>query len=408
MIKLIKLFYLLYTVYTIIALLISNYDLKEAFIGVILIWGVFYSLKKGYDGTHIIKSAKREISFFHDSISSWNLKKIVANSVICIVFTLASIKYYVGKNLLEVFNTLISGRSAYNEYQLYFRINNLETFSWEKLIFVFMLSYITYCLFVDVLILLSNENKKLRHYLYITLIVSLYLLFGISRGTNFEMYIVFTLFAFSVFCNGRSSYANYCKFLLMGMVVLLVFLVVVGARGADFTVYELCSEILIDESSIIYESFPEIVKIIQKTFAYFGYGVFVLGRTISNLIDDGLMSFLSITLPGGYYAYHGLPLQKYVFNTIDIGVRWVPDIIGWMNIFGFPLFIVGTMCLGRVINNVKGSCSNEKYLLIIQFIVFLLMISLPIGNFIFASTPNLIISIYFLSKIILYNICIRV
>jgi hypothetical protein len=86
---------------------------------------------------------------------------------------------------------------------------------------------------------------------------------------------------------------------------------------------------------------------------------------------------------------------------IDCGAAWKPDFlkaidtIGILGIF-FIVFAIGLFAsnlIKQINSNTEPLNLNMKTIILLYFI-FLFMVSLPIGNFVFASSSNTIIAVY--------------
>lgn len=101
-------------------------------------------------------------------------------------------------------------------------------------------------------------------------------------------------------------------------------------------------------------------------------------------------------IPYGYYSHTNKTISDMVGEKIKIYARWHPDIIFNINTIGF----LGTIFLFFLLGYFTRYIERENIPTIVhltKFIVFVQMISLPIGNFVFISSSSTLIVVLIIS-----------
>ena len=195
-------FYTIYSLYTLFVFLVSDYKMYHAILGVLCVWLTYVAFKLGFDFSKKVYSNfncdlnKEHVSFPLSDIAHWNPVKYFFIAIIDWIFTIMAAKFYTGRGFFSVLKGAVGGDSAYYTYQEYFLSNKLNSFSVEKIPYIIMNSFITIILIWSVISLLSIQNKKWYNIAFVIIVILAYLYFGASRGTNFEVYIVFILCMF--------------------------------------------------------------------------------------------------------------------------------------------------------------------------------------------------------------------
>ena len=400
MLKTIRLFYLFYSIYTILVMLVSDYAFFDAFFGILSIWIVYLVFSMGFQRAAIITRRlpqPNSVKFFFSNIANWKSTKYVFSLDACVACSVLATKYYTGKNFIQVITSLTSTSSNYNEYQQYFRNMNISVFSLAKIPYILMLTFLTAMLFWGIIgITLSGKKIRFVQWIFLAGVCVSYLYFGIARGTNFEMYIVFVLVVFCLLnrtsvqdkdrASNRINKKAIIIVLIIGVAFVLIFRIVVQARGIEYRNI-ICTEITYDSDKIFSEMFPTLTNILLSVFSYLGFGIFAIGRSFMNMLDSVLEVFASL-LPGGFQLFFGASFSDIVRERINVGVRWIPDYIRFVNLFGVPIFLLFVFALGKYM--AKKCCYSENNLLsnLLGFIIFMEMLSIPVGNFILNSTAN--------------------
>lgn len=398
--KTIRLVYIVYTMYTLFVITVSDYSIGIAIGGLISIWSIFFAYCIGFMS---IKgySQKSEVSndnddwFFFSSINNWRINQYIIVAIISWICSIMAARYYTGRGFFRVITGLFQGEKAYSIYQHYIIEANIGTFSFAKIPFILMLTFCTVMLFWSMTgLLLSKERITIFQIIFLLLIIGAYLYFGLARGTNFEMYIIFVLFAYCLLTRSENSMKErglrrkYIIILsLLALVVVMIFRTVVAARGNVFQ-NQICTEIHYDSEKSVSKLFPTVTNIGLSVFRYFGFGIFTIGMAIDRIVFESISGMVAFCLPMGFNFVFSTSFMALVRDTVDIGIGWVPDYFSLLNMFGLPCTLCLFYFIGRL--SCKLHLSERAALLknLLGAAVFIEMLSIPVGNFITTSTPN--------------------
>lgn len=398
----IKLFYFFYSVYTLFVVSVSNYKLSHAICGLVAIWVVFLAYNLGFKSVKQNNISDNNVltppKSVYNNVIEWRPRTYFFHVVLSWFCSIASARFYTGLSLIQTIRHLMAGTSLYAIYQSYFHNMSIATFSLAKIPFVLMLTYLTVILFVSFLgIFMAERKPTIPHYIYLVFIALAYYFFGMSRGTNFEMYIIFVLLAYCFLCRyskglsraemRKKIYSAVIWVAILGFVAIGIFRVVLTIRGSVFR-NDICTEIQFDSNSIISKVFPDITNIGLSVFSYLGYGIYTIGVTIVEIIFPSVLNIFLVQFPGLYELLRDQTLSEALYKTIDVGVHWVPDWINFTGALGFPLFLGFMYVLGRVTSKCYVIGIPTLLLNLVCSLNFLFMLSIPVGNFIFTSTPN--------------------
>jgi len=170
----------------------------------------------------------------------------------------------------------------------------------------------------------------------------------------------------------------------------IVFFSVVGERGVTFG-KEICGEIFYDDTKLLSQMFPKLTLTLSSLFSYLGFGIYTIGVTMADVIAGSTTSLLSSIVPG-YSILHD-PMQVQLAEQIEIGVRWIPDLITFTNDFGIILTLVLVFLLGRVVKKMQNGTFPQMLSELLMMIIYIEMLSLPVGNFFANSTPNKLLAV---------------
>ena len=335
-------------------------------------------------------------------------KKIFIFTLCVLVFTPLYVKFYTGNSLFQSLILFFSGSglgadSTYYTYQTHFNDANLGQFSLTKLPYILINGVLKYLLWFFVIGVVGYCNKGLK--LKNTLLVICLLMFffvGISRGTSFEAFEILLIILYSVlnrasyfegksWVSGRTKYLTY-SFIMLGI---LYFIISKSMRyEGDIIFTDVTETLKVDKSSFIIQYLPVLGLLLNNISGYFLFGPFFISSAITNIWLSSVSGFLSILFPFGTVLFGlGDSYRKIICeNFIDCGAAWVPDsmvLIGNIGIIGYVLVV---MFLGFLSSKCyeKTNVGSLKHSLVL-FIIVLVMFSLPIGNFITASSASVLV-----------------
>ena len=416
-VRIIRTFYIIYSLYTLFVILVSDYNFWYAFVGVGMIWLIYLVFLAGYSSVRqSIESSKSENNekqqnYPLSNISNWKRITYLVHSILVFICSFAAAKFYTGRNPGEIILGAIHMSNSYAIYQKYAKMANIGVFTIYKIPYVLMLMYcFTMLLWGSVGILLSEEKKNVFQYIFVASSMAALLLFGVARGTNYEMYIVFVTLVYCILNKKRKQnhkfsekWKKYLVVGIIGVVVILVFKIVVEARGYVFR-NQICEEINYDPNKSFSKLFPTITNIGLSFFRYLGWGIFSIGIITDTVVFGSLSSFISSLLPFGYTLIQGESLDSIVRQTISVGTGWVPDYFAFIDGFGWLFFIVLIFVAGKVMGALEKGAYPRLLKSLMGVLIFLEMLSIPVGNFIIVSTPLLLSVLYIAFWFVLHKL----
>lgn len=392
-------FYILYTVYTFFILSVSNYNALYAIVGLIVLWAIYACLWLGkLSVKKKVEQAcekKTETKFLFGNIAKWKTRTYCIVLLAAFLSTIFAAQFYTGRNVFEVIAGMFSGESAYAIYQKHMKEANIAAFSIVKIPFISMLAFLAIILMWSIVgLMLSDEKLRKSQVLYLIGIVCCYLYFGMARGTNFEMYFVFILFVYCLirkinFKNWKTDKKKILIFLgvVLGLCLAAVFIFrwVLTERGVHFQNI-ICPEILFNKDSFLGKYFPEITNIGISVFSYLGYGIFTMGVTFTEIIFSSANSFLCTLIPFGHTIFNGVSLETQIRSTLNLASRWVADSLVFIDYFGILLFFAILFFVGRYAELISRKVHSNLLKELLNVIIYIEMLSLPVGNFIVSNS----------------------
>lgn len=411
--KTIKLFYIMYTIYTILVLLVSDYQITYALLGLTGMWLTYAFFWLGSCSvnslhTYYAQGEDEKNMFPFAKIAEWKNWQYILNAIVCWICAILSARYYTGQNFLSVIAGVISGGAVYREYQSYFANAGLATFTFAKIPYILMLTFVISMLFFGMIgITQSGKKIKFLQVLYLISVCLSQLYFGAARGTNFETYTVFILLAFC-FLNrsegGKERRLNYKAIaivFILGLIMVFIYRTVISNRGVEFN-NSICPEISYQSDRFLSIIFPTMTNIVLSVFSYLGYGIYEIGVTFYEIILQSPFSMLMGCIPTGFDLAYGQSLPLLLGDTIDLGARWVPDFVFLLNGLGMFFYYGVILIVGCYVARIRTKGYPKLLVDLIYAIVFVEMLSIPVGNFLTASTPN---ELFVLAVILWYLKC---
>ncbi|MFB8544959.1 O-antigen polymerase [Enterococcus casseliflavus] len=396
--KLLKIFYIFFFIYILFIINITSLTFYNLFPSLIFLSLLYFMFRMG---TKITKN-KKNIKEFS---TPWLLKRgsvfISSLAFISLMFSFLVVQFYAGQSFVSVFYNLSNNISLYAEYQNYFVQNNIGNFSLTKLPFIFMMAFVKFNLFYSYLSINLFFKKKipLFYKIYIIVITFAYLYIGIARGTNFEMFEFIVLIIYTLISKGKKiDIKKYLFMIILIIFSIYIFFNVIEIRGGDGSVnYVISRDVFYNFDSYLNKFFPTVTLFLLSIYSYFGFGFFYISIFINKIWFSSLSSIFVYLLPFGTYAFSKPALQEEILNYIDIGARWHPDSMVFLDRFGFGLLMIFCILLGFIVNriNTQNIVNTLDYL--ISFFVVLQMLSFPVGNFITSSTSSQLIVIFLIT-----------
>jgi len=323
---------------------------------------------------------------------------IIFYSTISILISLILINFYTGQTPMELYENLISGRSTYITYQVYFQENNLGIPSFNKLPYIFLLFTQKFFVFFGPFVLLKSKiNFKVSLSMIMVLFTS-YFLFGLGRGTSYETFelIILSLFLFFYF-NRRINFISLTifgfLFFVIGFGTFYFNLISRNATGI-FENFYISRDVFLDQSSLIFNFSPMLAIIITSLYSYFGYGFYYINTYFNYVVFQSTETLLTSIAPF-WPTYLSIDPVSIIRNNIDIGFRWHPDITRYISSFGLFLTFIFVVCIVQVYVFLLKTKSPPIEGIFLAYLIFVQILSLFIGNLLFISSANTLITLLF-------------
>lgn len=339
----------------------------------------------------------------YQSISPVRLSaKFLICQIFCLLLGLNYVVYfYTGVTVIGAVDNLVSGTSNYLSYQNYFAESGLGQMSLAKIAPILINVYIKLSFLHSFFLLFSpGAPPKYRVVLYCVVCCCILLLYSISRGTNIELFEL--VFAIAYCVSSREDLVRAMRkyiFLILAAVVAvaILFMQSVNAR-AIISCYT--AELCIDDSALLSQISEGFAYFTFVLSGYFTFGLYYLGHIAVDVLLNNIFGF--VAFPGLNHSFDSFGALMCDI-TFDCGVNWEPDFSKVIAILGLApapcfLFLVG-YALKITQNRLRLSYSFSDFCT--SYMIALYLISLPVGQFISASSQNVII----LSASLLYYFC---
>lgn len=389
--KIIKIFYFIYTIFILLAAQIINIDLYFILPAILLMWSIYLVFVSGY--------IYRNHSVINNSIIELDNEKghilkskyvLFFISLLSIIFAISAVNYYTGQTPISVYRKLSSGISLYSEYQNYFQSQQRYILSFSKLPFIFMLFFIKLTAFYSYIYLfLTKDTIEIYEKLYLFTITLSFIYVGIARGTNFEFFELTMIIIFILlFRNNKIKFGNLVKMFSFIMITIAIYLWQIEARGANIS-FNLSKD---------FNFIPSVISIIiERLYGYFGFGFFYIGNYIVRVWFSSIGNLFAGLIPYGYIISDNLSIANIMSNEIHMGARWHPDMALIINSFGIVGLILICFVLGLTAKYIQIRNKKDTIANLTLFIILMQMISLPVGNFIGATSASQLIIIFLMT-----------
>lgn len=406
--KIILLFYLLYTGYAILVCGTTNLTLLYTLPALILIWLFYIFFTAGFNSTKRTKPMRNDIKhedeLFGIVVYDCGIPKLLFFGILSMAISIICARYYTGQLPSQVIQNLILGRSNYINYQIYFGQANIGEMSLSKIPYILLLG-LKNIIFIYSYIFIICKAKKIKgkHIFYLVLLAIAHLYFGIARGTNFEAYQLFLILTYCYVLRrqGQHKRINVLWIISLGLLLVVVFFVVLSARGATLD-YHITDHVIYKPEEFFSTMFPELSLYYMFLYSYLGFGIYYLATLINEVWFASMGGVAGAVLPFVNGLSNISPIDK-TNELVVIGVKWVPDAASIMNVVG----IIGLLFICYFIGSFLKRTSylqmqNNGYSLLFGYFVFVFLISIPNGHFVTFSSEQILI-VYTIIKYIFYN-----
>jgi len=337
---------------------------------------------------------------FAQRLPSWlsGGRKVVLLAAVCLCSYLVA-RFYTGQTIGTTVDALLHGESLYRQYQAYFRQNRLDAFSFGKVPFILMAALVKFALISGFVSLVALKARpKLSEWAFLLALALPYLYYSITRGTSLEL---FELFALIVFCLAERSVAHGRALLAgkarLGVGLLAVLCALAFSRGVAIRGDlhgSITREIRYDPAAFLSRVAPGLAALSFNLVGYFGFGFYYTSVAVRQIWLRSFRSFLAGLVPGGFNLVGVQDFTREICGSkIDCGVAWIPDSARLLNSVGFLgllslCFLLGLLLRFAQARRVGGTAVIAET---IAFMIFMEMISLPVGNLLVVSSPNVVI-----------------
>lgn len=400
-----KCVFFVYVFFTVLACFSAiNTALLSLLPGMVFTWIVFVFYILGYF-SHEFRAVSQSASRGGVGISG----SLV--SVAAIICSLYAAYFYTGQGPFDVMRNIANGVSNYNNYQNYFLDNSLSVMSLRKVPAIISLAVLKLSvIYIYTRLFFSRESGvSLRMGVCFSVVSASYIYFSLARGTSFELFEILLLFFFLYKASNNRPFIAY-KFPKKAIYFILILLLAIGyylynlSSRYSFGEVDVCmvQDMCIDDQSAMYYLSPSLAGLSVKFSLYFSFGFYYISKLFEYYMSLGLDGVVALILPGNYLDLRPAFLCK---GTIDCGASWAPSLekyIYSVGIFGAVIFVFIMGLFSRFLS--YGVLAGDVVSCGTLYFIFLLMVSLPVGNFITDSSSNLLSFLIFLSLLLVRKI----
>ena len=390
-IRITKYYYISLTIFLIFAINSTTLDFSDVYPAMFIMWINFIMLYFGY-----YLKINTKLSLDNKPIKFYFERKKILIIIITVFFSLAAVYFYTGQTLFSTIKNLMAGNSLYFMYQKYFQVNQIAEFSIKKIPYIFMLFFIEVAVIYSYIYLLVIKiNTTLKEKMFLLILSFAFLFVGLARGTNFELFQFIILIVFVIMARKNRKNMNIKMLFFLSILivfVLIIFSFIISSRGD--VGYFISQEIRYDPNELFSHVSPAVSLLISKLVGYFGFGFYYVTTFISKIWLSSSANFILGIIP---FGLSGVNLREKIEGYIDLSVCWIPDVAGFINIFGLTGLFLICFFIGRflkyinIYNNSKNSLTQ-----MINFWILVQMVSLPVGNFIITSSANKLFVLFLL------------
>lgn len=337
-------------------------------------------------------------------------KVSVGIMVYAIFFVPLYIKFYTGGDFINSVSSFLTfkamgSESTYGSYQSYFEDANLQEFSIQKIPYIVgagILKFLYWGLFIRTLAFKKVATKV--EYFSVFIVTILYVFSGMARGTSFEnfeiiMLSIFTVLAREKLINNRNWFSRKTQYFILIFVILgggyFIFSKSLRGSGELLAVEKVTNEMVYDPDAFLSVYMQKLSLVLHGFNGYFLFGIYYSSVTFGTICSS-FTGLLSILIPKGVYllgiseSYNSIICS----NVIDCGAAWIPDITKLMDNLGIILFVCLIVLLAKLsLKFYRRMLSGSVIATVLLYVIVLFFFSLPVGNFVTASS-SVIIAIF--------------
>lgn len=305
----------------------------------------------------------------------------------------AAALYYTGKLPLEVVRYVLEGKSLYGSYQA-FNSQLLAAGGGGGFSVAFALLVYLKCVLLLAVFSGIPQGRRLRRreIALLLLAVGAQAYLGLARGTGLEYFELGTMLAFAILIRPRnprwSRWRSVATVLGLATALALLYVVILTARGATSSSLAAGGDVAVDPAGTGFVLGNPLVDLLLRFYDYFGFGFHYVSAYWSNIWLASPVSLLAGALPLGYVVL-GIDPKVLIGGFITMGAHWHPDSVLIAADVGFVGLLAAFYLLGRLAKSLDRETSLTSSVL--SYFVFLQMLALPVGNFVWVDTANLVV-----------------
>lgn len=386
--KIIKYVYVSLTIYGLYAIEITTLKLIDILPAIILMWITYLIFMLPY----FIKNDKKTHSTTHSQRKNLlDNKLFIILTMMVIIFSLNyAMIFYTGNTIINLFSKIATGNiNLYADYQSHHGLNDISTFTLAKVPFIIMLFIIKFSVFSLVIeVLLLRKKRTILQIILLLVSISSHLLFGIARGTNFELFELLVLTIFVVF----QKYPNIGVTKINKQLIFILVLAIISAIlfynrieiRTGVLSFEKRFEYKIDEKSFILALFGNFGKTGLFFYDYFTFGFYYTSRFITEVVFDNINNLIVLLYPKGF-ALLGKDVKSVMLTIAPRNNRWYPNIVFFTDSLGILLTIIYVIILGYMSTRLD---KNKLFSSVLGFLILLQMFTMPIGDLVYISSAT--------------------
>ena len=401
-----------YMFITLLAILgATTLTVTDLFSGLMLAWFVFFIF---FVGANNAQQNAKKLSLLKHPKNKTNPNHNLYLALLTVPLSIFAVDFYTGKSFLQIYTSILNGVSLYDEYQSHFKNANISVFQISKLPAVFSMFFLKLILVYNFITIICYREVLYKKQI-VTLILSTitFLYFSIARGTSFEIFEVMLLLWFCLKVrhsrlpnNNLFSNSNLILFTL-GVCALMLYSYNISARYGFVNINEcLPTGVCLNLNSPLGYVSDSLALLSLKLSGYFTFGIYYTTTYINEYWFESISDFILLFIPFTYYIDPDLSANFLCEKDLKCGASWIPDIITLLMQLGLLLSFTFISFLGKLsfIFTSKILKSHDFIDTAITYNLLLIMVSLPVGNFLTTSSSNKIlivtlISIYLLRKL---------
>lgn len=371
--------------------------------GFILAWFFFTVFFLGANSKITLTGYKLHHFNLRPNASDSKLFGLKSIALVSIFASLYAANFYTGKSPPEVVASLVLNVSLYNDYQQYFAQQNLAAMSVKKIPAIFSMFFMKFAAVYGFICVLVLRKKVLfSHCLCLLVIAMASLYFSIARGTSFEFFELMLLLWFSLSMRSikhatrKVIFSRSRLFLVfMGVLALFAYSYNVSARYSFGDEIRRCitNELCLDSESVLFGLSSPLAMLSFKLSSYFTFGIYYTSHFVNEFLLASFSNLFMLMFPLSASYEEAIYYDFLCGVYLDCGASWIPDLILFVMNMGLIIVFLSIYLLGRFIRTLSTYVfsTNDFFGYTMMYLIFLSMVSLPIGNFLTISSANILL-----------------